>query len=142
MSTLHFSSDIGLGPGPLADPWKNCEVDIFFCRVLKNWPIYTVIGRPGGHRSCFVAMAPRCQAPSFVIDGVRCQPRRSKKATWDDLIEVGNAGWRGSDAVAPSFLVRVRVGQSQRDAVEQHKNLRRQLIEPELRPVLARQDAS
>jgi len=56
-----------------------------------------------------------------VIDGVRCQPRRSKKATWDDdLIEVGNAGWRGSDAVAPSFLVRVRVGQSQRDAVEQH----------------------
>ena len=69
-------------------------------------------------------------------------PRRSKKATWDDLIEVGNAGWRGSDAVAPSFLVRVRVGQSQRDAVEQHKNLRRQLIEPELRPVLARQDAS
>jgi len=65
-------------------------------------------------------MAPRCKAPSFVIAGVRCQPRRSKKATWDDLIEVGNAGWRGSDAVAPSFLVRVRVGQSQRDAVEQH----------------------
>jgi len=56
-----------------------------------------------------------------VIDGVRGQPRRSKKATWDDLIEVGNAGWRGSDAVAPSFLVRVRVGQSQRDDVEQHK---------------------
>jgi len=55
-----------------------------------------------------------------VIDGVRCQPRRSKRATWDDLIEVGNAGWRGSDAVAPSFLVRVRVGQSQRDAVQQH----------------------
>ena len=56
-----------------------------------------------------------------MIDGVRCQPRRSKnKATWDDdLIEVGNAGWRGSDAVAPSFLVKVRVavGQSQRDAV-------------------------
>ena len=48
------------------------------------------------------------------------QPRRSKKATWDDLIEVGNAGWRGRDAVAPSFLVRVRVGQSQRDAVQQH----------------------
>jgi len=45
---------------------------------------------------------------------MRCQPRRSKKATWDDLIEVGNAGWRGRDAVAPSFLVRVRVGQSQR----------------------------
>jgi len=58
-----------------------------------------------------------------VIAGVRCQPRRSKKATWDDLIEVGNAGWRGSDAVAPSFLVRVRVGQSQRDAVEQHKKI-------------------
>jgi len=57
-----------------------------------------------------------------VINGVRCQPRWSRKATWDDLIEVGNAGWRGSDAVAPSFLVRVRVGQSQRDAVEQHKN--------------------
>lgn len=56
-----------------------------------------------------------------MIDGVRCQPRRSKKATWDDLIYVGNAGWRGSDAVAPSFLVKVRVGQSQRDAVEQHK---------------------
>jgi len=55
-----------------------------------------------------------------MIDCVRCQPRRSKKATWDDLIEVGNAGWRGSDAVAPSFLVRVRVGQSQRDAVQQH----------------------
>ena len=74
---------------------------------------------------------------------MRCQPRRSKKATWDDLIEVGNAGWRGSDAVALSFLVRVRVGQSQRDAVEQHiKKFRRQLIEPELRPVLARQDAS
>jgi len=53
-------------------------------------------------------------------NGVRCQPRRSKKATWDDLIYVGNAGWRGSDAVAPSFLARVRVGQSQRDAVQQH----------------------
>ena len=67
-------------------------------------------------------MAPRCQAPSFVIDGVRCQPRRSKGVlAWDNLIEVGNAGWRGSDAVAPSFLVKVRVGQSQRDAVEQHK---------------------
>ena len=55
-----------------------------------------------------------------MIAGVRCQPRRSKKATRDDLIEVGNAGWRGSDAVAPSFLVRVRVGQSQREAVQQH----------------------
>ena len=88
-------------------------------------------------------MAPRCQAPSFVIAGVRCQPSRSKKATRDDLIYVGNAGWRTNDAVAPSFLVKVRVGQSQRDAVEQHiKKFRRQLIEPELRPVLARQDAS
>ena len=29
-----------------------------------------------------------------------------------------------------------------RRRVEQHKKLRRQLIEPELRPVLARQDAS
>jgi len=83
-----------------------------------------------------------------VIAGVRCQPSssrsRSKKATRDDLIYVGNAGWRGSDAEAPSFLVKVRVGQSQRDAVEQHEHpkLRRQLIEPELRPVLARQDAS
>jgi hypothetical protein len=55
-----------------------------------------------------------------VINGVRCQPRRSKKATWDDLIYVGNAGWRCSDAVAPSLIVRVRVGQSQRDAVQQH----------------------
>ena len=110
------------GPAPWPIREKTVMLLIhFFCRVLKNWPIYTaVIGRPGGHRSCFVAMAPRCQAPSFVIAGVRCQPRRSKKATWDDLIEVGNAGWRGSDAVAPSFLVRVRVGQSQRDAVEQH----------------------
>ena len=62
-------------------------------------------------------MPPRCQAPSFVIKGVRCQPRRSKRATWDDLIEVGNAGWRGSDAVAPSFPVRVRVGESEREAV-------------------------
>ena len=77
-----------------------------------------------------------------MIAGVRCQPRRSKKATRDDFIYVGNAGWRTNDAVAPSFLVNVRVGRSQRDAVEQHKNLRRQLIEPELRPVLARQDAS
>ena len=77
-----------------------------------------------------------------MIAGVRCQPRRSKKATWDDLIEVGNAGWRGSDAVAPSFLVKVRVGQSQRDAVEQHKKIRSQMIEPALRPVLARQHAS
>ena len=40
--------------------------------------------------------------------------------TWDDLVEVGNAGWRGSDAVAPSFFARVRVGQSQREAVQQH----------------------
>ena len=82
------------------------------------------IGRPGGHRSCFVAMpmAPRCQAPSFVIDCVRCQPRRSKREAWDNLIEAGNAGWRGSDAVAPSFLVKVRVGESQREgeAVKQH----------------------
>ena len=77
-----------------------------------------------------------------MIAGVRCQPSRSKKATRDDLIYVGNAGWRTNDAVAPSFLVKVRVGQSQRDAVEQHKKIRRQLIEPELRPVLARQDAS
>jgi len=79
-----------------------------------------------------------------VIDGVRCQPSRSKKATRDDLIYVGNAGWRTNDAVAPSFLVKVGVGQSQsqRDAVEQHKKIRRQLIEPELRPVLARQDTS
>jgi len=52
-----------------------------------------------------------------VIAGVRCQPSRSKKATRDDLIYVGNAGWRTNDAVAPSFLVKVRVGQSQRDAV-------------------------
>ena len=82
------------------------------------------IGRPGGHRSCFVAMAPKCKAEGAIVcdryAGVRCQPRRSKRAAWDNLIEVGNAGWRGSDAVAPSFLVRVRVGQSQRDAVEQH----------------------
>ena len=85
---------------------------------------------------------PKMPAPSFVINGVRCQPRRSKKATWDDLIYVGNAGWRGSDAEAPCFLVKVRVGQSKRDAVKQHEKLRRQLIEPELRPVLARQDAS
>ena len=61
------------------------------------------------------------QGPSFVTAGVRCQPRRSKKATRDDLIYVGNAGWRTNDAVAPSFLVKVRVGQSQQDAVEQHK---------------------
>jgi len=57
-----------------------------------------------------------------VIAGVRCQPSRSKKATRDDLIYVGNAGWRTNDAVAPSFLVKVRVGQSQRDAVEQHEH--------------------
>jgi len=56
--------------------------------------------------------------------GVRCQPRRSKKATWDNLIYVGNGGWRGSDAEVPSFLVRVRVGQSQRDAVKQHKKFK------------------
>ena len=55
-----------------------------------------------------------------MIDGVRCQPRRSKKATSDALIELGNSGWRGSDAVAPSFFARVRVGQSQREAVQQH----------------------
>jgi len=55
-----------------------------------------------------------------VIAGVRCQPSRSKKATRDDLIYVGNAGWRTNDAVAPSFFVKVRVGKSQRDAVEQH----------------------
>ena len=78
-------------------------------------------------------------AISFVINGVRCQPRRSKMATWDDLIYVGNAGWRGSDAEAPSFLVKVRVGHSQRSSIQK---LRGQLIEPELRPVLARQDAS
>ena len=58
-----------------------------------------------------------------MIAGVRCQPSRSKKATRDDLIYVGNAGWRTNDAVAPSFLVKVRVGQSQRDAVEQHKKI-------------------
>ena len=57
----------------------------------------------------------------FVIAGVRCQPSRSKKATRVHLIYVGNAGWRTNDAVAPSFLVKVRVGESQRDAVEQHK---------------------
>ena len=55
-----------------------------------------------------------------MIAGVRCQPSRSKKATRDDLIYVGNAGWRTNDAVAPSFFVKVRVGKSQRDAVEQH----------------------
>ena len=130
---------MGSGPGPLADPWKNCEVRIFVVASKTG----QFIDRPRGHRSYFVAMAPKCKAPSFVIDGVRCHPRRSKKqATWGDLIYVGNAGWRSSDAEAPSFLVKVRVGQSQRDAVKQHKKLRRQLIEPELRPVLARQDAS
>ena len=36
MSTLHFSSDIGLAPGPLAGPWKNCEVDIFFAAISKT----------------------------------------------------------------------------------------------------------
>ena len=77
-----------------------------------------------------------------MIAGVRCQPSRSKKATRDDLIYVGNAGWRTNDAWAPSFLVKVRVGQLQSDAVEQHKKIGRQLIEPELRPVLARQHAS
>ena len=30
MSILLFLSDIGLGPRPLADPWKNCEVTFFF----------------------------------------------------------------------------------------------------------------
>ena len=59
-----------------------------------------------------------------MIKGVRCHPRRSKKATWDDLIYVGNAGWKGSDAEAPSFLVKVRVGQSQRDAVKQHEKIK------------------
>ena len=52
-----------------------------------------------------------------MIAGVRCQPSRSKKATRDDLIYVGNAGWRTNDAWAPSFLVKVRVGESQRKAV-------------------------
>ena len=89
----------------------NCDVDIFVVAFSQTGQF---IGRPGGHRSSFVAMAPKCKAASFVIDGVRYQPSRSKKATWDDLIYVGNAGWRGSDAVAPSFLVKVRVGQSQR----------------------------
>ena len=49
MSTLHFSSDIGLGPGPLADPWKNCEVDIFFLprsQKLANLYRYRPPGRP------------------------------------------------------------------------------------------------
>ena len=80
---------------------------------------------------------------AIVCDRWREMPaEKVEEDTWDDLVEVGNAGWRGSDAVAPSFFARVRVGQSQRDAVKQHKKLRRQLIEPELRPVLARQDAS
>ena len=35
-----------------------------------------------------------------------------------------NAGWRGSDAEAPSFLVKVRVGESQREAVHQHPKLK------------------
>ena len=60
-----------LGARPPGRSVEKTVMLTFFCRVLKNWPIYTVIGRPGGHRSCFVAMAPRCQAPSFVIDGVR-----------------------------------------------------------------------
>ena len=59
-----------------------------------------------------------------MIAGVRCQPSRSKKATRDDLVYVGNAGWRTNDAVAPSFLVKVRVGQSQRDAVKQQKKFK------------------
>ena len=58
---------------------------------------------------------------AIVCDRWREMPaEKVEEDTWDDLVEVGNAGWRGSDAVAPSFLVRVRVGQSQRDAVEQH----------------------
>ena len=56
-----------------------------------------------------------------MIDGVRCQPSRSKKTTWNDLIHVGNAGWRTNDAEAPSFLVKVRVGESQREAVHRHQ---------------------
>ncbi len=83
-----------------------------------------LIGRLGGYRSCFVAMAPKCKAASFVIDGVRYQPSRSKKATWDDLIYVGNAGWRTNDAVAPSFTVKVRVGESLREAVHRHQKFK------------------
>jgi len=59
-----------------------------------------------------------------VIDGVRCQPSRSKKTTWNDLIHVGNAGWRTNDAGAPSFLVKVRVGESQREAVHRHQKFK------------------
>jgi len=49
---------------------------------------------------------------------------RSKAATSDDLIYLGNAGWRTNDAVAPSFPVRVRVGESQREAVHQHQKFK------------------
>ena len=49
MSTLHFSSDIGLAPGPLAGPWKNCEVDIFFAAISKTGQF---IGRGGHSRKC------------------------------------------------------------------------------------------
>ncbi len=69
-------------------------------------------------------MAPKCKAPSFVIDGVRCQPSRSKNATWDDLLYVGNAGWRTNNAVAPSFPVKVRVRESQREAVHRHQKIK------------------
>ena len=58
---------------------------------------------------------------AIVCDRWREMPaEKVEEATWDDLVEVGNAGWRGSDAVAPSFLVRVRVGESQREAVHEH----------------------
>jgi len=63
---------------------------------------------------------------AIVCDRWREMPaeNRSKKTTWDNLIYVGNAGWRTNDAVAPSFLVKVRVGESQREAVHRHQKIK------------------
>ena len=88
MSTLHFRFLIGFRLGarpPGRSVKKTVRLTFFFAAFSKTGQF---IGRPGGNRiSCFFAIAPKCKGASFVIDGVRCQPSRSKKTTcWDDLI--------------------------------------------------------
>ena len=62
-------------------------------------------------------MAPKYKPPIITVDGVVCQPSRSAKSTWDDLLKVGvNPGW--PDSI--SFLVRVTVGETQEEAVQRH----------------------
>ena len=62
------------------------------------------------------SMSGRRVIEPFWLCVVPCQPIRSKGATWEDQVRVGQGCLPKTDC----FLVRVKVGQSQEEAVRAH----------------------